>query len=111
MWLTEGDDRVCEECDAMDGVIIDDNDEWDIPPGDMHNNCRCVDIYVEDVDVNLNTVNVDELAEGASIYYEPERELPVYWLAGALLLGSTRLDEDEPDHAPDEIEEDYWIME
>ena len=98
---------MCDECEMMDGVIIADMDEWDVEPGDMHVNCRCVEVYVEGEDANVNAVSLAGLEEGAAIYYEPERELPLYWLAGAVLLGGAG----EPDHAPEEIEDDYWLFE
>lgn len=36
----------------MDGVILPDGAEWDIPPGEMHSRCRCIDVYIPSTGVS-----------------------------------------------------------
>jgi SPP1 gp7 family putative phage head morphogenesis protein len=38
-WSTAGDDRVCEECESMEGKIMDIDDAHGMIP--VHPNCRC----------------------------------------------------------------------
>jgi SPP1 gp7 family putative phage head morphogenesis protein len=48
-WVATGDDRTCEDCDALDGEVADINDNFssgdDMPPA--HPDCRCTADLVE----------------------------------------------------------------
>ena len=59
-WLCTEDDRLCEECSAMDGTVIDlddnfqdeeDNDYEDVGAPPLHPNCRCTLIPVVDTSI------------------------------------------------------------
>jgi hypothetical protein len=43
------DDQTCEECEALDGTEIGDDESWDDVvggyPGEMHSHCRCFEWY------------------------------------------------------------------
>lgn len=57
IWVTEGDDRVCEECQEMEGAAVLDPNEWTVSPGQMHPYCRCITqvIYADPVEAGIVT--------------------------------------------------------
>lgn len=43
-WIVTGDDRDCDECDALDGISVGLDEEFSpgvMDPGDPHSDCRC----------------------------------------------------------------------
>lgn len=52
-WVSARDDRVCSYCEAIDGVTINMDDEFQgykksVPCPPMHPHCRCVLVYLEE---------------------------------------------------------------
>lgn len=45
VWHTIGDNRVCDNCEAMEGKIFENMEDI---PDDLHPNCRC---YIEEIDL------------------------------------------------------------
>lgn len=45
VWHTIGDNRVCDNCEAMEGKIFEKMEDI---PDDLHTNCRC---YIEEIDL------------------------------------------------------------
>ena len=64
IWICEGDDLVCEDCEEYDGVLITGAQADEIFP--LHPNCRCVlePLMEDDDDGEDDTIDADDFTGG-----------------------------------------------
>lgn len=115
LWEAILDDVTCDYCEAMHGTVIRDDQQWEVPPGDVHDHCRCIEIHI--MDSVAAKIDPGYATRPGPVYHPPEKikdtPMPLYprkpaeigtvgseaWILGLLLLAQDE-DEDEPRREP-----------